>query len=494
MNKKNLPKLIKMKKVILNIQKTAAQLIVLIIVLFGGVVMGQYPYEYSFSGIPLNTKTIVRAYDQNRVVVYYEEGGRGYVSLVNVVSYDGFKVPLDVGFFMNDMCIMNDSVFLCGGESYLNTSYGSIVAMSLASFYTSTVQVTYYRPSYWMYMNFKRIKCFPYSDGIHNFGKFLLVCDVDYPCDGTFPFPLNTFPYHDYYIDTNNHSTCTVNAVMEVTYPLSTIFLQVLRVMPPIVHSEAIHDVVVTDNYVAFVGVETGSSDAITLHICNQGNNVLWSVYPNVHYFDDYYSYSLGTSGGNPFYHACALDGDRIAIVTQDETSLNSNIITVRTFDLASHTMINTQYLQCYSHPDLKDVTYIPELKRLVLLYSGYFRSTGSYCDIFCTVDPYNVNPLYVLPGITDDVFHTKFGSLDAMNNRYFISTGGKYGFVSDVGSFIVGRNCYKAENYDIVNMRVVDATEHSFNYDQYRAIAAKWQTDEVPVHITIPPQCIDNL
>ena len=263
--------------------------------------------------------------------------------------------------------------------------------------------------------------------------------------------------------------------------------------MNPINHPEIIHDVVVTDNYVAFVGVVSGSSDSITLHICNKGYNVLNPNSPYLNYFNTSYRYSLGTNSGSPFYHACALDGDMIAIATQDEMSMTSNDITVRTFDLATHTMTNAQNLQCYSHPNLKDVVYIPNKNRVVLLYNGYFRQTGNYCDIFCTVDPYNVSSNYVLPGITDNVFHSKFSSLDAMQGFYFVTTGGKYGFTADASSFSSGIMCYNIEDYNIVSTRIISDVICTFSYDCHHPIAVKWQSDTVPVQTAIPIQCIKN-
>ena len=294
---------------------------------------------------------------------------------------------------------------------------------------------------------------------------------------------------------------CMVNAVVEVSYPFTTgssgfkIRQRVIRLMNPIGHTELIHDVVETDNYVAFVGVEQGSSDFITLHVCNKGSSILYSDYspmpPQICDFDNYYTFSLGTVNGNPFYRACALDGDMIAVATQDETSTSSNAITVRTFDLATHTMTNAQELQCYSHPDFKDIAYLHDIHKVVLLYHGFFRQTNNYCDIFCTIDPYNTVASYVTQGITDNVFYQKFNSLDAMYRNYFISTGGKYGFVSDASSWGTGNNCYYMEDYNVFKISVISTDNGSFNYDQYCPTATKTLKDTVQVLSTIPSHCM---
>lgn len=487
-----------MKNTYKYIYSIVLQLIVVAMLVVGNGAKAQYPYNFSFAGVPLDSKTIVRSYDGQRVVVYYEESGKGYVSLVNVILNDAYTVPLDPRYSMNDMCIMNDSIFLCGQE---NATDGCIVSMSLDSFYTSSVLVTYFFPSYWMNMNPTRINVFKYQDIMGYWrAKFFLVCDIGYACDDSEPFPSWLGFHNPYYIDSNSHSRCWVNAVAEVSYPFtisasySPSLQKILRIMNPQNHSETIHDVVVTDNYVAFVGVESGTNNSITLHICNKDNDVLKTTTNIASDFDDYYIYPLGTGSGNPFYHACALDGDMIAIVTQDELSTSSNEITIRTIDLTTHTMLNTQTLQCNIHPYLKDVAYIPNLQQLVLLHNGYFRPTYTYCDIFSLVNPYNTNPSYVLPGIKENVFnHNKFVSLDAMTGNYFITTGGKYGFATDAGNWSTGRMCYDVEDYIIIKQSVINADTASFNYDQHLLHAAVEYQNAEPVHVVLPIHCINK-
>ena len=126
------------------VYKIVLQLIVIVLVVIGVGAKAQYPYNFSFAGIPLDSKTIVRNYDDQRAVVYYEEGGRGYVSLVDVVVNHAITVPLDNDISMNDMCIVDDSVFLCGQELASNGSLGCIATMNLNNFYTGSVLVSYF--------------------------------------------------------------------------------------------------------------------------------------------------------------------------------------------------------------------------------------------------------------------------------------------------------------------------------------------------------------
>lgn len=400
---------------------------------------------------------------------------------------------------MNDMCIVDDSVFLCGQELASNGSFGCIATMNLNNFYTGSVLVSYFEPSYWMALNLKRIMSFKYSVSGNIYKRFVLVGDISYPCDGMPPFPsimFNAGIIHEvYYTDSNSHSTCSVSTVFEVGYPFPylPVYDNIIRFINPVVHSEVIHDVVVTDNYVAFVGVSMGATNAITLHVCNKRRYTLYTNSPSViSDFDNYYSYSLGTTSGSPFYHACALDGDMIAIATREETSPGSNKITVRTFDLSTHTMTHAQDLRCNTVPELRDMAYIPDKQRIVLLFHDYFRLTGSYSDVFCTIDPYNVSSSYTLPGMVEDVFHSKYGSLDVMKSSYLISTGGKYGFVSDVANYSPTGTCYKVEDYYIYGADCINAVPSYFDYDLYDPSPTEWQTVVTPVEYGISSQCMD--
>lgn len=492
-----------MKKLLNRFLKPVNQFTVLIFVIVGIEANAQFPYNYSYAGLPLSSKSIVRHFDEQTAVVYYEEGLNGHVALVNVVTNVTYSVSLDTGFFMNDMFIMNDSVFLCGRYYFSSPNYiGCIATMDLNTFSSGSVHTTYFMPSYWIRMDLKRIDGFEYLDGSGNpRAKFLLVADIEYACNGSESFPLNGFEHK--YTDENNPSMCTVNAVLEVSYPFtlsgySSTTQKVLRVINPTIHSEIIHDVVVTDNYVAFVGLKTEiMSNYITLHICNKGSNILRSNYsvfpPQICDFDNYFIYPLGTSSGTPFYHACDLGGDKIAIVTQDEMSTTSSGLTVRTFDLSTNTMINAQELQCYAHPGLRDIAYISNLQKIVMLYFGYFRLTGSYGEIFCTIDPFNMTSSYYLPGITDNVLHYHFSSLDVMRDSYFISTGGKYGFVSDAASFVTGKRCYYVEDYNIINEPVIGVDGDYFKYDQDLPHPTFIYVDTISRYVPIPSHCVDN-
>ena len=483
------------------VHKIAAQLLVIILLVIGAEVKAQYPYNFSFAGIPYDSKTIVRSYDEQHAVVYYEDNGRGYVSLVNVISNNARTVPLDEGVSMNDMCIIDDSVFLCGNESLPNGTFGCIVTMNISSFYTSSVVESYYKPSYWMFMDLKRIKSYKYTYGSNTFKRFLLVGDMSYPCDGSGPFPTNmtiaNLLDNQYYCDPNNPLLCKENVVLDLAYPFRYLYIYDNHIcfMNTTNHSEEIHDIVVTDSFVVFVGVSTGTYDSITLHICEKRLRILSPPYPQFvnNTFDNYYTYSLSTTSGTPFYHACALDGDKIAIATQEETSPYSDKITIRTFDVSTHTMTHSQVLQCSPSPLLRDIAYIPDLHKVVLLFHDYFRPTSNYSDVFCTADPYVSTTNYIQSGMAEARYNLKYGSLDAMRSTFFVSTGGKFGLVSDVTSLSPSVSCYNLWDYNIFKVDCMNFNSGYYRYDRYSSSSMEWQTVVEPVEMGIPSICIEN-
>ena len=481
------------------VHKIAAQLLVIILLVIGTEVKAQYPYDFSYIGIPDEAKTIVRSYGEQYVVVYYEDNVRGYVSLVDIIGNNATTVPLDVDVSMNDMCIVDDSVFLCGNNIISGVPFGCVLTMNLNSFHTGSVLESYYTPSYWLYMDLKRIKNFTYTNGVRTYKKFLFVGEISYPCDGSYPFPANMmnagFLSQKYYYNINDHSTCTENIVLELGYPFPNGYSNnnVVRFVNTEDHLEVIHDVVVTDNYVVFVGVVSGVYDSITLHICNKSPNVLYTNAPVISDFESYYTYSLGTTNGSPFYHACALEGDNIAIATQEETVSSSDKITIRTFNVSTHTMTHSQELQCSPSPELKDMAYILDSHKVVLLFHDYFRPTGYYSDVFCTADPYISTPSYTQPGMAAAMHNLKYGSLDAMPNTYFVSTGGKYGIVSDVANYSPIATCYNLWDYSIIEVTCKNDQNGHFDYDQFLPVPEKWQTVVDTVVWEIPPICIIN-
>lgn len=140
----------------------------------------------------------------------------------------------------------------------------------------------------------------------------------------------------------------------------------------------------------------------------------------------------------------------------------------------------------------------VPQLFMLVFIiaWSGAkaqypYNSTYNYCDIFCTIDPYNVSSSFVTQGMTDNVFHFKFGSLDAMSGQYFISTGGKYGFIANPLGLIPPKQCFYVEDYNVIRRNEIGASNNTFRYDQYCPTASVLYMDTASVGVVIPSQCI---
>ena len=65
-----------MERLLNIIQKNVPQLFMLVFIIAWSGAKAQYPYNFSYAGVQFETKTIVRNYDGQHAVVYYEENGK----------------------------------------------------------------------------------------------------------------------------------------------------------------------------------------------------------------------------------------------------------------------------------------------------------------------------------------------------------------------------------------------------------------------------------
>lgn len=495
-----------MKKLIYYLQEIVPLLLVIVFQTAGNSANAQLPFDFKYAGIFSGFNSIVQRYDDLRAVVYYEDNGLGYVSLVDIVSDQVYTVSLDSGIYMNDMCILRDTVFLCG--RHFTATYGnvgSIVAISINEFYSSTVSPVYFEPSYWIHFNLKRIDGYEYtlSSSGNKYLKFLLVGDVDFSCDGSEPFPgvLSNVEWSPRaYSSSGPDGRCTVNAVVEVSYPFSyggpsamTTSQVVMRAVNPDGHPEIIHDVVVTKNHVAFIGLEGVSSKAITLHICNKGDNVLRDFNPFVlSDFYNYFRYPLSYSSANPFYHACAMLEDRIAIVADGEKPSMPERMTIRAIDLNTQTMLVSQELVGVYIPQVKDVAHCPGTDSILVLYTDKFIPTSFIRDMVCKVDLSSNHSYYYRPCIVDNMPPMLLNSIDAMSKNYFITTGGKYGMAIKSGIMGGVGNCYDGTDYLLKGSDIISPSAYHFIYDQYLPVSHFWQVVVGPEQTNLMPICVE--
>lgn len=487
--------------------KVISLLLIIVFDMIGNQATAQLPFNFKYAeGISFEN-SIVRRYNDTKAIVYYEEGGFGYVSLVDLINDQGYRIKLDTGIFMNDMCILKDSVFLCGRNVIPNRKTGCIVAIDINELISGTATPRYFEPSYWIHCNLKRIKGYEYTiPGIERkYAKFLLVGDIYFACDSTEPFPrvfslLSINDGNDYtYSTASADGRCVVNSVWEVSYPFSygspsaaTTNQIVLRAVNPDIHPEIIHDVVVTENYVAFIGLEGISSKAITLHICNKDDNVLRNFNLSVQSdFDDYYSYPLSSNNANPFYHACALNGDRIAIVADSEDPTSPDQLYIRAIDLNTQTMFASQVFLCSEKPHVIDVALGPDGDSILVLYNDKYLPNNVFRDMVCKVDASSTQTYYYQPCIVDKMPPIPLNSIDAMP-KSFITTGRKFGMVCKTSIMGNADKCHEGVDYLLKKSTTIDPSTSFFRYDQFMPTSTSWEKVAVPEHINYKIICME--
>lgn len=487
-----------MKKLIHYSQKVVFLLFAILFIEGGNSANAQYPFNFSFFGDSLSTQTVMRSCDDSHFAVYYEDNGAGKVSLIDVVTGDAITIPLEDGVHINDMCILKDTVFLCGYRHVSTYKLGCIVAIGISDFYSSSATITYYQPSYWMDLNLKRIAGFEYtiSGMTRTFAKLMVVVDYYYNCNGDNVPPGFGF-WNCLSIDETASGICTTDVVMEVSYPFSTFSTgpstvqTIMRFVDTKNHTEKFHDVVVTEDYVAFVGLDRDAGNSIALHVCSKGSNILKNISSTPIDFEYCYLYPLGSNNGNPFYRAYSIGGNKIAVVTQDEKNLTSNNIVIRVIDLTTKDMIISQELNCYSHPTLIDATYLPETQKMVLYFIGMLPS-GYYGYIFCQADPFSSSSTYYQPGIAERVFELKYSSLDAMSGRNFVSSGGGFHLFVNASNVMSGLNCYDMDYFRLSKKASLSHTLVVNSYCSESPHVSIWQITVSPTTTTLSSRCVE--
>lgn len=458
----------------------------------------QYPY-YSVHGNVggAYSESIVRMYSHNEVVVYLRNpiNNNGALALVDILTGDKYSVDLDQDFIGYDMSITNDMVFLCGSRGSDTNHRGCIVYMQIPDFYSSIATVNYYEPSFWMKSVIKKIAS--YQDAAPGI-KLACVGEFYYRYAQYSPFPgdvpYNNCQYH--YYDTLTHPACTVNYAMAMTIPSPGYYIQtrLFRMINPFEHpDERLHDVVVTNNYVAFIGFDYGNPRSITLHACPKTNNSSQTpISQNFasDAFGNYTSYVLN-NGGSPLYIATALRGDSIAIATTSESASGTHDdIWLRTFELNSMQMTHAQRIPNENSTKLKDMAYLLDTCKVEILYNGS-QANYNYVDLFCSVNPYNTATTYTAPlkTLNNEEYYT---SIDMLKGEYFVSTGGDFGIVECASHQIF--QCPKPLKIDIKKTNVLPGASLQFDYDQ--AYPHPWMTtvEKTPQHSLIQVDCLKNI
>lgn len=477
----------------------------------------QYPYLHSryLMGSGTNTNTIVRAYGARQAVVYYERAGLGYVALVDVQTGQKREIALDTRVKIKDMSITSDTLYMGGGEyDALGVPYviGTVVYLDIREFFSPTMTVNYFQPSYFYLNEIQQIASCTYVDYLSGQRKTKLytVGDLYYHCDPN----QNEWLYNNF----NNrppshHDYCgsdipeiggykVFNNVMEIAnpfvtdthysygYPYST--LETPRILMPITYNdgnEVINDVVVSGGYASFVGVAQGGVDSLTVHVCTIEKSFLFDTDGVDSYsqsrFSKYYAYPLGGQGSR-VYKACSMGGGVMAVATTNETSSLTGIA-VRVIDLATGQMLNSRRVYAQG-AELHDMVYDNGTQKLVLL----FKTVGDVGAFwFCPIDPYSTVANEFVSTMRDANNTLMYHSIDIMGVGTFVSTGDNRGLVSRYPYWNPSVPCYGLYNFRVDKIDYLQSILSNFDYDICNLHLDNRQVVVTPVASSIYSDCM---
>lgn len=198
--------------------------------------------------------------------------------------------------------------------------------------------------------------------------------------------------------------------------------------------SGPINDVVVTDNYVAFVGVDAGYS---TLGIRRVSRNYVLAA---LHYI---YKYNCPMMCPPV---ATAMNHDDIAVATSyDIYPSSTNRIEIRSFKLGTMNMYDAQGFFVPDKSTAEDIIYSPRAKKLLLVPMLWDGARASYPVVY--IDPGRTTP-YNTSAVTSTNIQTWQISLH--DNDYFLLCGGNKVFAHHIPSLDSDDGCISIDDYEI--------------------------------------------
>jgi len=457
-------------------------LLTLFTMLSGYHAKAQLPYIFAYSSYragSLSVPSIVRTYTPTSAVVYYD--GRHTPDLNNkgiiaLVKTDGTycDLQLDNNLRIDDMRILHDTLYFCGMD-WSNTSY-LLGWLDLTTFVPSapSVAINYRKiiipPSQNVQMKFA-----VYTD---SFGKtrFIALGSCRYDSNNPIPplvpgmCPIAPVPtIYTYTLPYTYFPGWTVSQedfVLECINPTTATSLDI-KLVNSASKNEHMSDIVVTDNYVAFVGnIFNGDVfDTVTIHRCKK-DNVLST-------FDNYYYFIPPSVEGTIEYSACALDNDNIALVTTAviDPVIDDFELRVRTVKLSTMTMPTAQRLPVEGKPIQIAQTYLYQVNKTMVHLSDFRFPPGQQYHNYTFVEflPYK-GTAYHTTAFYERSFNRTYESMDVMRDSCLISTGGNYGFIKDIKHEDATSNCYYYEDVYIrlTNPRTIYTSQFSYEGNQF--------------------------
>ena len=412
------------------------------------------------------SNSVVRTVSDQKVIASYWDGTNYRLARVGLI--DIISAKMDNHHQIADIRIVNEDIFFCGMDRSNNRAFLGHATVSDIEAQNPHIQFQELKVTDASLSRLWRLAA--YKDFS---GKFHLVAVGEmWYYDGVtpsnaYPCPLLT--------------QCQSTIVVECTYQsgsFSYVDGKVLNDQNG--HYEFACDVVATDNYVAVVTFPT--ADELIIHRCDK--NSPFPLWP----FDIYYRYTVPS--GRVVFNPCKMKGDTIAVASVFDNGPGAAETQVRVVDLATMNMTCAQVFKLKDKDDIYEMTYLPDIQRLVLLQNQTYTPLISLIHTFCflkpyeTVFPYNMEKIY-------DAAKRSFTSLDALSSQHIVAAGGDYWMMKNVTLNTTASTCYKIRTHQVSNLTPSIPISDSYGFFSFSLNGITSFSNEVYDQIWMNSKCI---
>lgn len=366
---------------------------------------------------------IVRSWDDgSAAITYYEVGSERYMQYVNYVSGNSLRVEVPYNLRILDMYILGDHVYYCGYSLIDVGGNGVVGYFKPSDFYTST------------YVDFYTLPVRPLTR------VEKIVAQENVSIGGVEVIGIGEHQWYDTIHDlSGTHLVPHLNRHLLFCHDImqNPATYDTMLVYP----DEHYYNVLLTDNYVVFVGAISGPPISICMRLRERTNPVLMGTLSDIHIF------STGTDEVFSAMHSTSMEGDSIATAYMHIDPTTHDISNrIRVFDVDAKIMVNSQDYYVPDKSEVTDIVYIAADKSLVCMQDFVTPSNAN-----------NTNFVYIKPSASVDYVTNMeylkgifFKSMTNSNDKHYLASDGLSWFMKDkinVGSYL-NPICPITENY----------------------------------------------
>ena len=392
------------------------------------------------------TATIVRNWGSNRVIAYYEFGGKQNIDMLESTSTTIHRATLPEHLFLKDIFVDNGIAYFCGSSTEFVTSVGIVGYFYLSELLSTSVNVHYICNSDVTSVN----KLVEYKNG----GASHVVAL------GERRWVVAPYSYIRHFV-----IDCP-DIVNPVPVPYTT---------APFTADERYFDMVLTDNFVAFTGYNIVTAlNAICMRKCLRGAT-FGGVIDTMHY------YPTKTTEAYSKMHSTRLFDDQCAtsylyIDTGPKTR-------IRTLDVATNAITHSQQFDMPDKSEPKEMVFVPNHKKIVMLEDFQAPSGNSYSN-FVDIIPWAtsayITDLENKPGAW-------FNSLTEIDNHCFIAGKGTEWFFRDKNYSPTGTPDPDCPTVEAIRVYPIDTIDHASTYSPLTPSPGAYYPTVIPAGVFSP-------